>query len=376
MSKYLVGLPFSPFAKKVGYETEARKKVEEKRARRVVSREKRLISDGKSFLASYESLPSEQKTVLHYRDLLIAEAVPFFVVNCQYRDKERNFLSLNARRVWENYSFDDFWTYVPPRLGKVEEVEKYWGELGSLAFYAKYLDQSKSLPEILYSLLELFWALLGLSINQPPQERINILKTRLDLDSEFLTNVSNKIKLMFQAKEGDRYYPELLAARQNLIFADDYDYLLQKIMIGNYRDGIFDIVSGLLEPKEFKRLSSILANCLDFLKPAGFSLVLQALAAEGYLQAAFFITQNQDLHFSNLAKVQSDIAMKDFAVEVAARLALSYDALAWLRTQSVKGSDEVLSVLSSAIISWLSVSGSVIAPDNYWRLEDFLPVDF
>lgn len=376
MSKYLVGLPFSPFSKKVGYETEARRKVEEKRARRVVWRERRLLNDGKSYLASYQSLPTEQKTVLHYRDLLIAEAVPFFVVNCQYKDKERNYLTLNARRAWERYSFDDFWTYVPPRLGKVEEVEKYWGELGTLAFYAKYLDQSKSLPEVLYSLLSFFWALLGLSINQSPQVRIDTLKRRLDLDDNFLREVAEKIQLMFQAREGDQFYPELLAARQNLIFIDDYDNLLLKIMRGEYRNGIFDIVSGLLEPREFKRLSSILSNCLDFLKPAGFSLVYQALAAEGYLQAAFFITQNQDLHFANLAKVQSDVAFKDFAIEVAARLALSYDALAFQLKDYSKESEDLLNPLSSAIMSWLSASGSVIASDNYWRLADFLPFDF
>lgn len=372
MSRYNVGLPLSPLSQKVGYESGSRADTEHRRALTLILKQSAFIREASKYEKSYSQ--AKNKTLLHYRDYLISKAAEAFVFNCQFTSGNRDNLTNHSKKIWGTNSFDDIWDYVPPNPELVEQPNKYWGELGTIAFYAQYVDQGAYLPEVMQSTLKLIWGLLGTSYDLLPKERIVELKTALRLDNTFLDLISLKAVSLFSLTEEDENYFALQQARRQGLSVGDYELLQQRLLLGEYSNKIFEVLTPFLSLNEGNKLSGIASSSLSILKPAGFQLVLQAFIAEAYLLAAVALSNlDKDSQLTSLEVFQTSNTYNLIKDQIAGYFTLAYDAHLVLNLFSTRlEAPQALTELNKDILAWLSSSGTIIDNDSDYRLSNLL----
>lgn len=372
MSNYSVGLPLSPYSQRFGYESDARYKCEQRRALTIIQQQRRIVKEATVYEQSY--LSSSTKTVLHFRDYLLAEAAAAFVFNTQFTTSDHNTLTNHANKVWSAFSFDDMWSYIPPNPQLVEKPPKYWGELGTLAYYSLWVDQSASLPEVMQRVLKLVWGLVGCSFNHTPRQRTESLLTSIEVRREFLTSIEAKANLIFSLMPEDDNYYLLQAARRNRLSKESFTLLTQRVLLGEYDKNIFVVLAPILSNFEQQTLSLVLSNCLDLLKPGGMGLLCQALIVEAYLQAAFYLSSlDDDILVTSLLTFQNSSIYNLHTAKIAEYLSLAYDSYSLLNMLSVRsGLNAQLTMLEQQILSWLSFSGISISPSSLYRFDNLL----
>lgn len=372
MFEYSVGLPLSPLSQKVGYESTGRYDTEQRRALTIILKQSAFIKEAFKYEKSYSQ--TKNKTLLHYRDYLVSKAAEAFVFNCQFTSSLRNDLTNQSKKVWSTNSFDDIWDYIPPEPELVEQPNKYWGELGTLAFYSQYVNQGAYLPEVMHSTLRLTWALLGTSYDLLPKERVRELKTALKLEDTFLDLIKLKAVSLFSLTDADENYFALQQARRQGLSIGDYDLLQQRLLLGEYSSKIFEVLTPLLSLNESNKLSNIASSSLAIFKPVGFQLVLQAFIAEAYLQAAITLSNlDRDSQLTSLEVFQTSNTFNSVKEQIAGYFTLAYDAYYVLSLFSTRlETSQSLTELNRDILSWLSSSGKVIDSDSDYRLTELL----
>ena len=372
MSNYSVGLPLSPYSQKFGYESDARYKCEQRRALVLIKQQRRIIKEATIYEQSY--VASDNKTVLHFRDFLIAEAAAAFVFNTQFASSNQNILTSHATKVWSNFSFDDMWSYIPPDPKLVESPPKYWGELGTLAHYSLWVDQSASLPEVMQKVLKLLWGLVGSSFQKTPRERFDSLLTSLKVDREFLNSIETKATSIFSLLPEDSNYYVLQAARRKMLSATNFNSLTQRVLLGEYDSNSFELLTPFLSNNEQQKLSKVLLNSLEFLKPGGINLICQALIVEAYLEAAFYLSGLEDsVLLTSLATFQNSSIYSLHTLRIAEYLSLAYDAYYLLNLLSVRqGLESKLTELTRQILAWLSFSNLSVTQSSQYRFDNLL----
>lgn len=372
MFQYSAGLPLSPLSQKVSYESKARADTEQRRALTLILKQSAFIREASKYEKSYNQ--AKNKTLLHYRDYLVSKAAEVFVFNCQFTSSLRNSLTSHSKKVWATNSFDDIWDYIPPNPELVEHPNKYWGELGTLAFYTQYVDQGAYLPEVMESTLKLIWALLGTSYDLLPKERITELKVSLRLENTFLDLIKLKAVSLFSLTNEDENYFALQQARRQGISIGDYDLLMQRLLLGEYSSKIFEVLTPFLSLSDNNKLSNIASSSLSILKPSGFQLVLQAFIAEAYLLAAITLSNlDRDSQLTSLEVFQTSSTYNSLKQQIAGYFTLAYDAYSVLNIFSTRlEAPQALTELKRDILSWLSSSGKIIDSDFEYRLTELL----
>lgn len=372
MFQYNVGLPLSPLSQKVGYESKSRADTEQRRALTLILKQSAFIKEASKYEKSYSR--AKNKTVLHYRDYLVSKASAAFVFNCQFTSSLRSSLTSQSKKVWARNSFDDIWDYIPPDPELIEQPNKYWGELGTLAFYTQYVEQGTYLPEVMQSTLRLIWGLLGTSYDLLPKERIKELKTSLRLEDTFLDLIKFKAVSLFSLTDVDENYFALQQAGRYGLSLGDYDFLQQRLLLGEYSNKVFEVLTPFLSLNESNKLSNVASSSLSILKPAGFQLALQAFIAEAYLLAAIAISNlDRNLQLTSLEVFQSSNTYSSIKEQIAGYFTLAYDAYYVLNVFSTRlEAPQALTELNRDILAWLSSSGKVIDNDFDYRLGELL----
>lgn len=372
MFQYSAGLPLSSLSQKVGYESKARSDTEQRRALSIVLKQSAFIKEAFKYEKSYSR--TKNKTLLHYRDYLVSKASAAFVFNCQFTSSLRNDLTNQSKKVWSTNSFDDIWDYIPPEPELVEQPSKYWGELGTLAFYTQYVDQGAYLPEVMQSTLRLIWALLGSSYDLLPKERITQLKASLKLEDTFLDLIKLKAVSLFSLTDEDENYSALQQARRHGLSIGDYELLQQRLLLGEYSSKLFEVLTPFLSIKDNNKLSNVASSSMSILKPAGFQLVLQAFIAEAYLLAAIALSNlDRDTQLTSLEVFQTSNTYNSTREQIAGYFTLAYDAYSVLNIFSTRlEAPQALAELNRDILAWLSSSGKIIDNDFDYRLAGLL----
>jgi hypothetical protein len=372
MFEYNVGLPLSPLSQKVDYESKSRADTEQRRALTLVLKQSAFIKEASKYEKSYNQ--SKNKTLLHYRDYLVSKAADAFVFNCQFTSSLRSNLTSQSKQVWATNSFDDIWDYIPPNPELIEQPNKYWGELGTLAFYIQYVDQGAYLPEVMQSTLRLIWSLLGTSYDLLPKERIRELKVALRLENSFLHLIKLKAEKLFSLTSQDENYFALQQARRQGLSINDYDLLQQRLFLGEYSSKVFEVLTPFLTINDNNKLSNIASSILSILKPAGFQLVLQAFIAEAYLLAAIALSNlDKEVQLTSLEVFQTTNTYNPIKEQIAGYFTLAYDAYSVLNIFSTRlEAPQALTELERDILSWLSSSGKIIGNDFDYRLSELL----
>jgi len=360
-------------SQKVGYDSDSRYKTEQRRALSLIQCQRNLIKDATAYDNSYNN--ATNKTVLHYRDYLIAQATTAFVFNTQFTSDSRLTLTQQAQRAWSVYSFDDFWAYVPPDPTQIESPAKYWGELGTLAFYLQYVNQAQSLPLVLQSGLEFVWSILGGDYTQTASQRATTLLIDLDLQPSVIQAIIALANFVFSLKQSDSNYSILQACQRYNIVQDDYNLLLQRILLGEYNNNQFDVLTALLNNYQQTTLATSLNDCLMLLRPSGMELVLQAYIAEAYLSSAIYLSNlTVDLQAVPLSTFIVDATYAPQAFTVAQNLALAYDAYSMLNLFTTRAdATQQMQTLSQQILSWASSSKMAVSATGGTRLAPLLP---
>jgi hypothetical protein len=267
-----VGLPFSPERIKAGYETSLRYDSDKSLSLSILRGQSNVIQLASEYQRSYSQ--ASVKTVLHYRDACIVEA--FNVCLRQTQLKNPDSLTSHSKKVWNHYSFDDIWPYRSPEE-KIQPL-RYWGPLGTLAYYFQY-SQPSSAVTLLRTMLSNYWATLGIESLTPSKKFTKFLQY-ISPDTGLFSTAQDYLKTLFSNLDDSNL--SVMIKRSALTLSDCLD-LKSRILSGEYSPYLPLILSEILPSSMFLQVQDVIANVLSVSKPSGLALVSQALVLEGYL---------------------------------------------------------------------------------------------
>jgi hypothetical protein len=309
-----------------------------------------LVSIATEYVNSYKS--ASTKTLLHYRDFLLSEALLETLANVQYKDTTKTLLTQASQRVWDNYSYDEVWRYLVPNSSVHLPSYKVADVLGSAAFYFKSLPLETYYPQdVLEGALRYIWFEVGLNYSLPLTQRLNQLTQNLGLNSSLFDKISVPVPPQNQ---------ELLQAlRREGFTTGPLSDLQTKVFLGEYSDLELSLRSSLFSEIERQRFNKILVGCSKLLRPSGLPLLLQAIAVEGLLKATQTI-QNlpTDLLRAPLESFRSMPNQRATFYEIALNLTTTYDAYQLLgRYETLSEAPKKARSVAKLIYYWLSISG-------------------
>lgn len=370
MLHYKVGLPLSPYSLKFGYEVPERKTLESWRSLAVVSGEININIEAERYNTSNIS----NLTLLDYRDYFVYKAAKALIVNTQYTDYNKTSLTEKASYSWSSLSFDDMWPYLSPDINNLGTNPKYWGQLGSLAYYSKYVDHNLPFPLFIEETLQFIWTICGTNYNILPNARlVNVVK-----DTGFTKELAEVLEeyskqLFTLTSESERYFL-LVYAKRRAIIPTAFSDLFLKVLLGEYKPEIFNTILPLLLPSQQLQAQKAINNITRLLLPSGFILLFQALISESYIKAALYITSlDKSLYSLSLAQIESSKQYTEVSYQISRFLCLAFDcysALAKYNTFNY-AETEMLS-LQSDIYSWLTLAKSSISAEDDYRLYSFI----
>lgn len=350
LSRLTVEFPFSPGGLKTGFETKDRSAVSLNYLLALMKGRSTLVSIATEYIESYKAAPA--KTVLHYRDFLLSEALLESLVNVQYKDKTKTLLTQASQRVWDNYSYDEVWRYLAPNSSLHLPSYKIADVLGSVAFYFKSVSLETYYPqEILEAALRYIWFEVGLDYSLPVNQRLNQLVQNLGLNSALFEKISAAIP--------QENKPLVQALRREGFTVGAISNLQTKVFLGEYSDLELSLRSSLFIETERERFNKTLAGCTKVLRPSGLPLVLQAIAIEGLLKATQTIQRlPADLLKAPLDSFRSLVSQRTTFYQIALDLTTAYDAYQLLaQYETLSEASKKARSVAKLIYYWLSVSG-------------------
>lgn len=372
MLKFKTGLPQSPFSLKFGYETTERCKVEQWRSIDLVIKSKAVQEEANKYYESFSF--SSNKTLLHYRDYFIYKALESSLYNTQFTNKKEEELTNKAATCWKTFSFDQMWPYIPPDLTQLETPLRYWGELGTIAYYFQYLPQTTSIVYLLENTLKLIWNLVGTSYSKSPDARLLELLSQSSFSLELASSIQFYVPKLFNLQPLDKFYYLLVNTRLYSITEDCFSNLLLRIMLTEFHPQLFNCLTPLLPSFLEKPLVYFYKVMSSFLLPSGFLLLLQAFISEAYLRAANLINTLPDsLYGISLLELQTSKQYPEISSSIASYLSLAYDSYSILDLFKTRTDlAPILIQLEQDILSWLSIINYQPQTLEY-RLTSFAP---
>lgn len=350
LSRLTVEFPFSPGGLKTGFETKDRSTVSLNYLLSLMKGRTTLVSIATEYVNSYKSVAT--KTLLHYRDFLLSEALLESLTNVQYKDSTKTLLTQATQRVWDNYSYDEVWRYLVPNSAAHLPSYKVADVLGSVAFYLKSVPVETYYPQdVLEAALRYVWFEVGSDYSLPLSERLDQLIQNLGLDSALFEEVSTPVPAgnleLLQALRREGFSTGILSDLQT------------KVFLGEYSDLELSLRFSLFTETERERFSKILVGCSKILRPSGLPLLLQAIAIEGLLKATQTIQRlPTELLRAPLESFRSLTTQRRTFYEIALNLTTAYDAYQLLaRYETLSDASKKAKSTAKLIYYWLSVSG-------------------
>lgn len=370
MLHYKVGLPLSPYSMKFGYEVPERKTLESGRSIAVVLGEINLKLEANKY--NIEGLTN--LTLLNYRDYFFYKAAQALILNTQYSTLDKTELTNKAQQAWRSVSFDGMWPYVGPDISNLGTNPKYWGQLGSLAYYSKYVDHSLLLPSIIEETLRFIWCICGTTYENLPDSRLLSVVKDVGFTKELAEVIEESSRGLFSLDSGSEDYFLLTFARRRAIIPTTFDNLFLKVLLGEYSSEIFNVVTPLLSTLQQTKVQKALYNVNQLLLPSGFILLLQALICEAYLKAGLYITSlDQSLYNISLQQIEASKQYTEIGYQISRFLCLAFDSYSALSKYSTfKYAQYEATSLKSDIYSWLTLAKSTISDKDDYRLYSFI----
>jgi hypothetical protein len=357
LSKPLVEFPFAAGNLKTSFEAKGRVVANSDYLYSVLRGRTNLIVLASQYANSYKN--ASIKTVLHYRDFFLSQALFESVVNCQYQDSNKTILTTHAERVWGTFSYDDIWPYINPTADTHTKPLKYADLLGSPAYFLSRISTDSFFPQdILKALIKVIWQLVGFSSDLSVRERLRRLIIALRLDSPLIEQLGLPVNTNIT--------PVISQMRRAGASFDQIPNLRLKLLLNEYRESTLSPRFALFGERDRNTLREILFGITSLLKPGGFPLLLQTLAVESFYSAAEVLQAvPQEALRLSINDFRSLDEFSSYSTLVVEALALAYDAYSLLSAfNTFIDAEKKKKSVESLISYWLSSSETDAVPGN------------
>lgn len=251
----------------------------------------RLLTAGNSklqaiqlkYMRSYTSRESN-RTLLHWRDLLFSLVIGLITRNCLSYDINNSELTTLAYHFYRTRNIEDTWR---KDLRKVKKGKLY-SNFPSLSYFFKDLDVDLNFPissvDTLINYLIKEYTSEFYSFKNAHDEYTNFILG----DTEKINELQEYLTDVYRGDISDR--PTLKFLKNNLLVPQDWSYLSLRLLMGEYRRELRDIVDDgkEIEDRLFSRVSP--------LSSLGFYLLL---TSKGLIEICKVISE-QSIQIQNL----------------------------------------------------------------------------
>ena len=304
----------------------------------------RLLLEGETSILqqqirySQSYMSSNDPTLLHWKDSLIALACKYSIRCAQYYDQDATKLTGYATHYWHSD--------VDRPLVELTDINSkviYTAGLGSIAFYGKGHDHKElSVVSALELSLKELWASIQLDIEDSPKSRhTEYIFNKLNFNVNMLSSLNNTVEVFYQSKTKEELlksveYKEVLKIiRQNIIRPEEWSYLGKRLLLREYSQGLEKALTKIAENSLLdiytSDLTNLLTKSLELLCPGGTPLIYLAFGVEGLLKASRLVIEAEDsITNSSYIEFYNTAVQEDLKLAIAEQLALSYDAFSML----------------------------------------------
>jgi hypothetical protein len=334
--RYGLSLTYNQNVMKFGA-ADAEKHIEEREVNRLLLEgETSILQQQVRYAQSYMS--TNEPTLLHWKDSLIALACKYSIRCAQYYDQEATKLTGYATHYWHSD--------VDRPLVDLTDINPkviYTAGLGSIAFYGKVHDHTDlSVVKALELSLKELWASIQLNIEDSPKLRhTQYLFNKLNFNNNMISALNNAVGVFYDDghKEAllktEEYRAVLKVIRQNIIRPEDWSYLGKRMLLREYDQNLEKVLTKIAENNilgiHTDHLTNLITKSLEVLYPGGTPLLYLAFGVEGLLKASRLVIESQDSVTSlSYKEFHTTVIEEDLKLAIAEQLALSYDAFSML----------------------------------------------
>lgn len=310
-------------------------------------------------------LKASTKTLLHYRDYLVASALLESLVNSQYYDFARTKLTPHAERYWKLNSYDSTWTYLAPDAAENIEASKYGDLLGSVAYHFASVTEAPSYypRDLLFKTSSQIWGRLGFS-QLTANQKLTSLVNEFSLQSSLVSSLGK-----LPESQSVSYIQESRRAALT-------SYTLKRpglqLLFGVYTDEFIKLRSKALTESGRRRLEEITSSLLLLQRPAGAAQLLSLVVVDALVSSIDLLEQlPESVLLTTLTSFKSDQQFSDLRLQLALNFALVHDAYSMLAFAGVSEDASTRAEVSLLNVAyWLESTNSVaIEPDAQPRLN-------
>lgn len=371
-SHLLLDLPYDPLRMMLGYEDVARATNDRYTHLDHLTQSSSLLDVAADYANSFDI--SRNKTLLHFRDYLIAKSLIYLLRPAIYTSDNAQNLTAHTNKVIQRHPTSQFYS----KSLSDSTDRRFGGLLGTLGYYYKYADSSGYPIDYINSLLRYIWSINGLNYDDPPSARIARFYRLVGREDGFDDLVSRTIDRLFSIKDpSDDDYPILLYARRNYLSVEDGRQFNRKLLLGKYNQALMVCLAALLDERVFKRLDGYATNLLSVNKPAGFNLLLHALIVEGLIKAASAISAIPEEYLElSIADFIIDDKMLEYKANISAPLATALDSLDFMtQNRLYQSAASEYEALRKLIYAWTPPAVTRRAGTRLYTLFDTVDID-
>jgi hypothetical protein len=334
--RYGLSLTYNQNVMKFGA-ADAEKHIEEREVNRLLLEgETSILQQQVRYAQSYMS--TNEPTLLHWKDSLIALACKYSIRCAQYYDQEATKLTGYATHYWHSD--------VNRPLVELTDINPkaiYTSGLGSIAFYGKGHDHTElSVVKALELSLKEMWASIELDIEDSPKLRhTQYIFDKLNFNNNMVSALNNVVGVFYERtnKEAllkvEEYKAVLKVIRQNIIRPEDWNYLGKRMLLREYDQNLEKVLTKIAEKNilgmHTDNLTKLLTKSLEVLYPGGTPLLYLAFAVEGLLKASRLVIEAEEsVTTISYKDFYTTVIQEELKIAIAEQLALSYDAFSML----------------------------------------------
>lgn len=325
-----------------------------------------LIQQSTDYLQSNKLASS--KSVIHMRDLFISLANSTLLDNSLYTQSGE--LSPHASQI-DNYEY--------PLLTR---QSLYSGELGTLAHYMQFVDNSDYPIDYIDRLLKHVWFIHGSSYeSSTPKQRLDTLFRLLGIPLQLDATVQEAVSYVFSITDtNSELYPTLLFARRNYLTESDGANFTYKVLTGSYNKNILILLEQTLSRRKMELLNSFIHSVESVAKPAGIYLLLQSFTTEAYLKIAKTLNDLSDAQLIQNAAVLTTEAYASVQAAMGSYLVLAKESLQLMVSNQFINKKSELNLVNLLILAYTngdldltnSLQGTLLMPESVsYSTSDF-----
>jgi hypothetical protein len=333
LGPFALTLGYDPNVYRFGVEDPSTFFVQKTSARTLLQGRARMVQLYLEYFSSYQQ---SSYTVLAYRDLILSLAIAAAIRCTQTRDSTYTELTTTAQRYWTTYGAN-FWPSVSaPGNG-------FYGLCGSVAFSMyTHSDGGNGLyvTQVLRKALNYFWADLGIDATLTPAGKQRAVFNKLQVSPPLAITYTALLNGL-AAGTLNSTAPDLARLfNQSLVVPDDWQMLFQRLVLGEITDELIEVLTvytNSTAAAQYKLVGlptaqQIINNGLALCPPAGVPLIYQALALDGLLTAAEYLTStvSDDIINAPFVVFQTAGVYESDRTAIATALSTAYDAYAAL----------------------------------------------